>query len=163
MTSSPDDGLVFRRKRSGTAMAHPEAPTPGTVVDRLYADLDSLAYPGQMRAVAAWARARVHDGDAGELRPMLEELDTRGPHGRRLAVIAAAVGGDVAFVEARLADADAGVRGHALKASLRLPVSDRALERAMDDAPEVVRRQLVTVVVLGGRTALAERLLFLVR
>ncbi|MEV7678231.1 hypothetical protein AB0O64_06700 [Streptomyces sp. NPDC088341] len=145
---------------------------PRVTVDHLYASLDPLAYPARMRALALWTRNQLRNGDgegnrdgegAGRLRPLLDELDTRGPHGRGLAVVAAAIGRDVAFLEARLADPDATVRAHALKASLRLPISDTAIERAMDDAPEAVRRRLATVVVAGGRTALAERLLPSVR
>ncbi|MFE1961378.1 hypothetical protein [Streptomyces sp. NPDC059479] len=133
-------------------------------VEALYADLDPLAFPARMRALAAWTRNEVRKGSGSDgLRPLLDELDTRGSHGRRLAVVAAVIGGDVGFVEARLADPDATVRGHALKSSLYLPISDAALARAMDDAPEAVRRQVATVVVAGGRTALAERLLSSVR
>ncbi|MFG1805104.1 hypothetical protein [Streptomyces sp. NPDC049040] len=133
---------------------------PNTAVDSLLAELDPLSYPARMRALASWVRDRR---GAGELRPMLDELDTRGAYGRRLAVVAAAVAGDTGFLEDRLADPDAAVRGHALKASLRLPIGDTALERAMDDAPAVVRRQITGAVVAGRRTALAERLLPAVR
>jgi hypothetical protein len=141
-----------------------ETHNPRAAVDDLYAALDPLAFPARMRALATWTQDRVRSGGATTgLRPLLDELDRRGPHGRRLAVVAAAIAGDVGFLEVRLADPDAAVRGHALKASFRLPVSAAALERAMDDAPEAVRRQLATVVVAGGRTALAERLLVSVR
>ncbi|PYC88231.1 hypothetical protein C7C46_00855 [Streptomyces tateyamensis] len=117
-----------------------------------------------MRALAGWTRQRVGEGaSAGQLGPVLTELGTRGRYGRSLAVVGAAIAGDVAFLEARLADPDGGVRAQALKASLRLPVSDAALERAMDDAPYAVRRQIADAVVAGGRTALAERLLESVR
>ena len=155
-----------------------EPSTPGAVVDDLLADLDPLAYPARMRALAAWTQTytRTHTPAhptaahptaahpaPRHLRPVLDELEARGLYGRRLAVVAAAVGRDVAYLEARLADPDSFVRSHALKASLRLPLSDAALERAMDDAPQAVRRQLATVVVAGGRAALAERLLASVR
>ncbi|WP_051951133.1 hypothetical protein [Actinacidiphila yeochonensis] len=133
-------------------------------VDDLYADLDPLAYPARARALAAWTKDRVRHGDTdGGLPALLAELDTRGRHGRRLAVVAAAIGRDTGFLEARLADPDGTVRGHALRSAFHLPISDAALERAMDDAPEVVRRQIVAVVVAGGRTALAERLMVGVR
>lgn len=137
---------------------------PCAVVDDLYGALDPLAYPARMRALAKWTRDRVQNGEgSGGLRPLLDELDTRGLHGRRLAVVAATIGGDAGFLEARIADPDATVRGHALKATLHLPISDAALERAMDDAPEAVRRRVATAVVAGGRTALAERLIESVR
>lgn len=134
-------------------------------VDGLCAALDPLAYPARMRALAAWVRAVVRDEDRGgsPLRPLLDELDARGTYERRLAGIAAAVGRDVAFLEARLTDPDPVVRGHALQASLRLPIGDAALERAMDDAPAAVRRKIADVVVAGGRTTLAERLIEPVR
>lgn len=121
---------------------------PRTAVDDLYAALDPLAYPARMRALATWTRNQVRGNDGtGGLRPLLDELDTRGQHGRRLAAVAANIGGDAGFLEARLADPDATVRGHALKAALHLAISDAALERAMDDAPRAVRRQIATVVV----------------
>ncbi|MYS22482.1 MULTISPECIES: hypothetical protein [unclassified Streptomyces] len=137
---------------------------PRKAVDDLFTTLDPLAYPARMRALATWTRNQVADRDgAGDIRPLLDELDTRGPFGRRLAVVAAVIAGDTGFLEARLADPDATVRGHALKSTLHLPISDAALERAMDDAPEAVRRQIATVVVAGGRTDLAERLIVPVR
>ncbi|MDF6042592.1 hypothetical protein LRD69_10550 [Streptomyces sp. JH14] len=141
-----------------------EPADPRAAVDRLYAGLDPLAHPAQMRALATWTRTAAQNGGGeGRFRSLLDELDTRGVHGRRLAVRAAAIGGDTEFLEARLADPDAMVRGHALKSSLRMPINDTALEAAMDGAPQAVRRQLATVVVAGGRTALAERLLPSVR
>lgn len=141
-----------------------EPQSPRAAVDDLYADLDPLAYPARMRALAAWTQNRAQNSDgAGGLRPLLDELDTRGLHGRRLAAVAATIGGDAGFLEARIADPDATVRSYALKSTLRLPIGDAALERAMDDAPEAIRRQVAAVVVAGGRTALAERLLVSVR
>jgi hypothetical protein len=137
---------------------------PRAAVDDLCAALDPLAYPARMRALAGWTRGRVLSGDVeGGFRSLLDELDARGLYGRRLAAVAATIAGDAGFLEARLADPDATVRGHALKSALHLPISDAALERAMDDAPEAVRRQIATVVVAGGRTALAERLIASVR
>ncbi|MDB1086492.1 hypothetical protein PJ985_02780 [Streptomyces sp. ACA25] len=141
-----------------------ELHSPRAAVDALCSSLDPLAYPARMRAFAAWTRDRVRNGDVnGGLRALLDELDTRGLHGRRLAVVAATIGRDIQFLEARTADPDPTVRGHALKSSRHLPISDAALERAMDDAPETVRRQIATAVVLGGRTALAERLIVSLR
>ncbi|MBM9435262.1 hypothetical protein [Actinacidiphila bryophytorum] len=133
---------------------------PRVPVDRLLATLDPLPFPARMRTLAAWARAPRAEG---ELRSLLHRLETTGTYGRRLAAFAASAGGDTAHLEARLADPDAVVRRHALKAALRLPIADSALERAMDDAPAVVRAQIAGVVVAGGRTALAERLLPRVR
>jgi hypothetical protein len=133
-------------------------------VDALFAALDPLPFPDRMRALATWTRNEVPGGVGTDgLRPLLDELDTRGAHGRRLAVVAAAIGGDIGFLEARLADPDVFVRSHALKSALHLPISDAALARATEDAPQAVRRQIATIVVAGGRTALAERLLASVR
>lgn len=135
-------------------------------VDELLAALDPLPYGERARELAAWVRRRQPGADPariGDLRSLLAELDSRGGYGRGLAGVAAVVGRDVGFLEGRLTDPDAGVRRHALKAARRLPVSDAALERAMHDAPAVTRRQLATVVVAGGRTELAERLLPAVR
>ncbi|MFC1419831.1 hypothetical protein [Streptacidiphilus cavernicola] len=143
-----------------------ESHDPRAVIDRLHSELDPLAHPARMRALAAWTQDQLKSPEgrgAARLRTLLDELEARGPHGRRLAVMVAAIGQDTAFLEARLADPDAVVRSQALKSSLRLPVSDAALERAMDDAPQAVRRQLATIVVAGGRTALAERLIRSVR
>jgi hypothetical protein len=114
-----------------------EPDDPRAAVDNLLATLDPLAYPTRMRALAVWTRNQVQYGEsAGGLRPLLDELGSRGLYGRRLAVFAAVIGGDAGFLEARLADTDATVRGHALKSALHLLISDAALERAMDDAPE---------------------------
>jgi hypothetical protein len=136
---------------------------PRAVVDDLHAALDPLAYPDRMRALAKWTRERARSGDGAPFRALLDELDRRGAHGRHLAVVAATIAEDSDFLAARLGDPDATVRGHALKATLHLPISDAALERAMDDAPEAVRRQVAVAVVAGGRTALAERLIASVR
>ncbi|BBA98441.1 hypothetical protein RVR_4626 [Actinacidiphila reveromycinica] len=134
-------------------------------VDELLASLEPLPYRERMRALAAWARGRAQ-GDpatAPGLGALLRELDGRGSHGRRLAGVAAVVGRDLAFLEGRLLDPDPAVRRHALKAAARLPLDDDALERALHDAPENARRQLVHAVVASGRTALAERLLPVLR
>ncbi|MFI1092097.1 hypothetical protein [Streptomyces sp. NPDC020917] len=150
---------------------------PRAAVDALFAALDPLAYPDRMRALAVWTRERAQDGVVGGdgegsgvgrlggsgLRPVLDELETRGLYGRRLAAVAASIGQDAGFLEARLADPDATVRGYALKAAFHLPLSDAALERAMDDAPEAVRRRIALAVVDGERPKLAERLLVSVR
>ncbi|MFJ2780832.1 hypothetical protein [Kitasatospora sp. NPDC087315] len=99
-----------------------ESQDPREAVDHLFTALDPLAHPARMRALATWVQGLArNDGDMGRLRPLLGELETRGLYGRRLAAFAAAIGGNVPFLEARLADPDGAVRGHALKSSLRLP------------------------------------------
>ncbi|WP_052397971.1 hypothetical protein [Streptomyces sp. NRRL F-5123] len=133
---------------------------PRAAVDELLARLDPLAHPARSRALAAWARERAGSGGLGTL---LAELETRGTYGRRLAAVAACAGQDAGHLADRLADPDPAVRGHALRASRHLPISDDALERAMEDAPGVVRAAVEAAVVAGGRTALAERLIGPVR
>lgn len=49
-------------------------------------------------------------------------------------MIAAAVGRDAEWIGAHLADEDAVVRGHALRAARTLGVPDAAYERAFTDA-----------------------------
>ncbi|MFI0942907.1 hypothetical protein [Streptomyces sp. NPDC021020] len=142
---------------------HPRIPAghdPRAAVDELLARLDPLARPARTRALAAWARERAESGVLGTL---LTELETRGTFGRRLAVVAACAGQDAGHLADRLADPDPAVRGHALRASRHLPIGDDALERAMEDAPQVVRAAVEAAIVAGGRTALAERLIGPVR
>ncbi len=132
-------------------------------MDALYAALDPLAYPARARALAVWARELAHEqaGDAGDpngVRPYLDELDAREAYGRRLAVLAAVIVGDVGFLQARLTDPDVAVRDTALSAALSLSIGDDALERAVQSAPAAVRRRIATAVVAGRRSGLAERL-----
>ena len=150
--SGPTMTGMFSRKHS-----------PRAAVDALLAVLDPLAVRPRMRELAAWTRGHARSGSPSELQALLDELDVRGPYGRRLAVVAATVAGDVRFLESRLADPDAAVRAHALKASRHLPISDAALARAMEDAPYAVRRQIATAVLTGARTDLADRLIGSVR
>ncbi|MGQ4385828.1 hypothetical protein [Streptomyces sp. SAS_270] len=126
-------------------------------VEGLLHALDPLAYPQRMRELAR----RVKETAA--LRPVLEELETRGPYERGIAVVAASVGQDVEWIADRLADPDAFVRGHAQRVAESLHVPDAAYESALDDAPEVIRRELLRAIVAGRRIALAERLVDAVR
>lgn len=126
--------------------------TPQQRAESLLNALDPLAHPQRMRELAL----RVREMD--QLRPVLEELEARGPYERGIAVVAASVGRDAGWIADRIADPDAFVRGHALRVAHSLQVPDSAYESALDDAPEVVRRQLLRAIVAGRRTALAERL-----
>ncbi|WP_405548221.1 hypothetical protein OG215_03550 [Streptomyces globisporus] len=99
----------------------------------------------------------------GALRAVLVELADGDPYERRIAVIAAAVGGDAEWIGACLADEDAVVRGHALRAARTLGVPDSAYEKAFADAPAAVRRHLVRAIVVDRRTALADRLVITAR
>ncbi|WP_329473376.1 hypothetical protein OIE75_35370 [Streptomyces sp. NBC_01723] len=120
--------------------------------DSLLHALDPLAHPARMRELV------VRAGDSDDPRSLLAELETRGAHGRRLAVVAASAAGDTGWIADRIADPDPYVRGHALRVADSLGVPDAAFEAALADAPETARRSLLRAVVAGGRTALADRL-----
>ncbi|MEV0226066.1 hypothetical protein [Streptomyces sp. NPDC050704] len=126
--------------------------TPRHQAESLLNALDPLPYPQRMRELAR------HIRELDEPRPLLAELETRGPYERGLAVVAAAIGLDVEWITARIADPDSFVRGHALRVADSLQVPDSAYESALSDAPEVVRRHLLRAIVAGRRTALADRL-----
>ncbi|MFD7473220.1 hypothetical protein ACFV8Z_13770 [Streptomyces sp. NPDC059837] len=127
--------------------------TPQRHAESLLNALDPLPFPQRMRELA------LRVGELVPLRPVLEELETRGPYERGIAVVAAAVGRDDEWIAGRIADPDAYVRGHALRVADSLQVPDSAFESALDDAPEAVRRELLRAIVAGRRTALADRLL----
>ncbi|MER5984424.1 hypothetical protein [Streptomyces sp. NPDC001787] len=118
--------------------------------------LEPLPYPRRMRELAVRARRLAADG---VLRPVLEELEGGDPYERHLAVVAAAVGGDAGWIEARIADGDSRVRGVALRVARSLAVPDTAYEAALDDAPAAVRRHLIRAIVADRRTGLADRLI----
>ncbi|MGW8747522.1 hypothetical protein [Streptomyces sp. NPDC055794] len=120
--------------------------------DSLLHALDPLAHPARMRELV------VRAGESHDPRSLLAELETRGAHGRRLAVVAASAAGDTGWIADRIADPDPYVRGHALRVADSLGVTDAAFETALADAPETARRALLRAVVAGGRTALADRL-----
>ncbi|WP_020126490.1 hypothetical protein [Streptomyces sp. 303MFCol5.2] len=123
--------------------------------EQLLSALAPLPFPARLTLTARTARRLADDGT---LAPLLTELDGRGPYERRLAALAALVGRDTGFLAERLADPDPVVAGYARRAARDLPVPDRAVETAYDDAPAVLRRRLARLLAAGGRTALAERL-----
>ncbi|XCM28560.1 hypothetical protein ABXI76_03530 [Streptomyces parvus] len=122
--------------------------------------LEPLPHTERMGELAVRARRLAAQG---ALRAVLDELENGDPYERRIAVIAAAVGRDAEWIGARLADEDAVVRGHALRAARTLGVPDPAYERAFADAPAAVRRHLVRAIVAGRRTALADRFVITAR
>ncbi|MFF4349306.1 hypothetical protein [Streptomyces sp. NPDC001530] len=128
------------------------ARTPQQDADSLLNVLDPLPYPQRMRELA------LRVGEMAPLRPVLEELEARGPYERGIAVVAASVGRDAEWIADHIADPDTFVRGHALRVAASLQVPDSAYESALDDAPETVRRELVRAIVVGRRTAVADRL-----
>ncbi|WP_051854428.1 hypothetical protein [Streptomyces sp. NRRL B-1347] len=155
-------------------------PDPAAAAARLLADLDPLPHPERMRLLARAGRER-HD-EVPALLPALEGggepapepgrrwgLPRRGRDGtapfvpgrayeRGVAVLLAAMTGDTAWIAARIADPDAFVRGHALRAADAVGVPDAAFAAALTDAPRAVRRQLLRALAAGRRTALADRL-----
>ncbi|MGW0873351.1 hypothetical protein ACWD3Z_23045 [Streptomyces sp. NPDC002740] len=126
-----------------------------TTAEQLLSALEPLPFPARLTLTARTARRLADDGT---LAPLLSALDGRGPYERRLAALAALVGRDADFLADRLADADPVVAGYARRAARDLPVPDRAVEAAYDDAPAVLRQRLARLLAAGGRTGLAERL-----
>lgn len=126
-----------------------------TTAEQLLSALEPLPFPARLALTARTARRLA---DEGTLAPFLTDLDGRGPYERRLAALAALVGRDVEFLAERLADPDPVVAGYARRAARDLPVPDRAMEAAYDDAPAVLRQRLARLLAAGGRTALAERM-----
>ncbi|MEU9368102.1 hypothetical protein AB0D71_26115 [Streptomyces avermitilis] len=126
--------------------------TPVHAADSLLSALDPLPYPRRTRELALRVRAM------SPLRPVLDELETRGAYERGIAVVAASVARDTQWIAEHLADADPFVRGHALRVADSLQVPDAVYESALGDASEVVRRDLLRAIVMGRRTTLADRL-----
>ncbi|MET7609125.1 hypothetical protein ABZS96_43700 [Streptomyces avermitilis] len=126
--------------------------TPVQAADSLLGALDPLPYPRRMRELALRVRAM------SPLRPVLDELEARGAYERGIAVVAASVARDTQWIAEHIADADPFVRGHALRVADSLQVPDAVYESALGDASEVVRRDLLRAIVMGRRTALADRL-----
>ncbi|MFJ1808269.1 MULTISPECIES: hypothetical protein [unclassified Streptomyces] len=123
--------------------------------EQLLSALEPLPFPARLTLTARTARRLADDG---MLAPLLTDLDGRGPYERRLAALAALVGRDAGYLAERLADLDPVVAGYARRAARDLPVPDRAIAAAYDDAPAVLRQRLARLLATGGRTALAERL-----
>ncbi|MEO3765457.1 hypothetical protein [Streptomyces sp. B5E4] len=124
--------------------------------DDLIRALEPLPYPQRLRELALAARRAT---GRGELAALLDGLEGHGAYGRRLAAFAALVGRDTAFLAARLAHPDQAVRAQGMKAVRRGLLPDDAVVAAFEDAPAVVRTQLVRAVVRGRRTAVAEALI----
>ncbi|MFF9774038.1 hypothetical protein ACF1HJ_10240 [Streptomyces sp. NPDC013978] len=131
-----------------------------TTAEQLLSALEPLPFPARLTLTARTARGLAEEGT---LAPLLTDLDGRGPYERRLAALAALVGRDVEFLAERLADPDPVVAGYARRAVRDLPVPDRAVEAAYDDAPAVRRQRLAGLLAAGGRTALAERMVVRLR
>ncbi|MBZ3901932.1 hypothetical protein [Streptomyces griseiscabiei] len=126
-----------------------------TTAEQLLSALEPLPFPARLALTARTARGLAEEGT---LAPLLTELDGREPYERRLAAFAALVGRDAGFLAERLADPDPVVAGYAWRAARDLPVPDRAVEAAYDDAPAALRGRLARLLAAGDRAALAERL-----
>ncbi|MFB7446103.1 hypothetical protein ACFC01_48980, partial [Streptomyces mirabilis] len=74
--------------------------TPQRHAESLLNALDPLPFPQRMRELALRVKERT------PLRPVLEELESRGPYERGIAVVAAAGGRDAEWIAGRLADPD---------------------------------------------------------
>ncbi|MEV4557666.1 hypothetical protein AB0K51_11790 [Kitasatospora sp. NPDC049285] len=127
--------------------------------DRLLAALDPLPYRERNTLLA---RA-VREASPAEVDALIEELAGRGWFELRLAVFAAVVAARTDRLAGWLTHPDREVRGRAIRAVRDLPVPDEAVVAAYRDGSMEVRAGLRNAVVLGRRTALAERLLPQVR
>lgn len=122
----------------------------------LLGDIDRLSYRERTRLLTRQARELPTD----ELDELLGEL-TRGDTSQRLIAVAMAEAGRRDQVVAGLLDdLEPRVRGRALAAvSNGAHVPDERLEQLYEDAPAVLRNQLVRTVRANQRTALAVRLI----
>ncbi|MDI6100827.1 hypothetical protein QLQ12_19635 [Actinoplanes sp. NEAU-A12] len=116
---------------------------------RLLAVLDPLPYPRRLDHVAAWART------APDRAAVCADLWREGAYERHLALIAAAVIGDVEAVTAATRDPVPGLRSVALEAAVRagLPVGD------VGDLAAVDRRRIYRVLRRLRRPAVADALI----
>ncbi|MGK5552824.1 HEAT repeat domain-containing protein [Actinomadura kijaniata] len=106
--------------------------------------------------------ARTHAGTP-YLSALLGELSAGGPYERRTALHLAMAARDLPYVADALSGPDMDLRRAALRAVRTLPVPDDAAARVLDDAPSDLRRAFYRTLRHGGRSALADRLLPLVR
>ncbi|MFI7005335.1 hypothetical protein [Streptomyces sp. NPDC050145] len=131
-----------------------------TTADQLLDTLDPLSYPHRVREAA---RRAAELAASRELAGVIAELDRRGSYERGVGALLACAGRDADWVAAHLADPDAFVRGHAMRAAQGLPVPDASFETALRDAPAVVRAGILHHLAGGRRPALADRLVDEVR
>ncbi|MFJ3231057.1 hypothetical protein [Streptomyces sp. NPDC086787] len=131
-----------------------------STAEHLLSALEPLAFPERLTLTARTARALADDG---RLAPLLADLDAGGTYERRLGALAALAGGDTGFLTERLADPDRVVAGYALRAARPAAVPDATVEAAYEDAPAALRGNLARLLLSGGRTELAERLVVRLR
>ncbi|MET7454371.1 hypothetical protein ABZT03_21295 [Streptomyces sp. NPDC005574] len=121
--------------------------------EQLLSALEPLSFPARLALTAKVAHRLANEGQLAQLP---HDLDARGPYEQRLAALAASAGRHAEYLTERLADPDPVVAGYALRAARVLPVPDRAVEAACDDAPAARRKRLARLLVsgdgLGSRT-----------
>lgn len=127
-------------------------------VEAVLASIRQLPRPQQARRVAAWAREHRTAADFGE---MVYALSRREPDGRRLALVAAGVGGRTDYLAAALHDYDPALWPRALRASRA--VDDRVVARAVLSAPVRLRHQAYRIIRARSRRSLADMLVDRVR
>ncbi|MFF3108982.1 hypothetical protein ACFVSN_07335 [Kitasatospora sp. NPDC057904] len=132
---------------------------PQLTADRLLAAVEPLPHPLRLREVARTAASLA----SSELLVLLAELDGRGPYERRLAALAALAGRQARHLIDRIDDPDPVVRRYALRAVGELPVPGDDLEFAMLTASKAVRAEVARAILRAGRTAVADRLVPVVR
>ncbi|MFI6219876.1 hypothetical protein ACIBEH_04910 [Nocardia salmonicida] len=119
-------------------------------------DVELLAYPQRMHALAQYAR--THAGHPG-FAVFLTEMAEHGDYGRRIALHLAMAARDLTYIAKVLAGHDLGLRRAALRAVRTLPVPDSAVGPVLDDASTALRIALYRTIVHARRTELADSLL----
>ncbi|MDH6578226.1 hypothetical protein [Kitasatospora sp. MAP5-34] len=132
---------------------------PQLITDRLLAAVEPLPHSLRLREVARTAAALA----SSDLLALLAELDGRGPYERRLAALAALAGRQARHLIDRIDDPDPVVRRYAHRAIGELPFPGDDLEFTMLTAPKAVRDELARAILQAGRTAVAERLVPVIR
>ncbi|MER8099274.1 hypothetical protein [Kitasatospora sp. NPDC094016] len=132
---------------------------PRLIADRLLAAVEPLPHSLRLREVARTAAALA----SSDLLGLLAELDGRGPYERRLAALAALAGRQARHLIDRIDDPDLVVRRYAHRAIGELPFPGDDLESTMLTAPRAVRSELTRAILRAGRTAVAERLVPVIR
>jgi hypothetical protein len=128
--------------------------------ERLLRELDGLAFPERLRAVAAVARRLA---GSAELDGLLAELDGRAEFARRVALQVAVVARHRGYVERCLAAPEPAVARAALTAAIRLGGCDAAVLALLPRWPAALRRAVYPAVRRHRAAELAEALLPQVR
>ncbi|MEV7598212.1 hypothetical protein AB0O91_12625 [Kitasatospora sp. NPDC089797] len=132
---------------------------PQLTADGLLAAVEPLPHALRLREVARTAAALA----PADLTPLLVEWDGRGPYERRLAAVAALAGRQERHLIDRIDDPDPVVRRYAQRAIGQLPLPADAVVSTMLTASKAVRDELAGAVLRAGWSAVAERLVPLLR